>query len=97
MTFFKPFTPDRFFILITPMKKPSGYALIHRHLRRYPRSLRNELIRELNQLVTYEPVIGIMGKTGVGKSTLCNALFRSEVCGVNAVEACTPQPQRVRL
>ncbi|WP_285803382.1 GTPase family protein [Escherichia coli] len=38
-----------------------------------------------------------MGKTGVGKSSLCNALFRSEVCAVNAVEACTRQPQRVRL
>ncbi len=79
------------------MKNPSGYALIRRHLRRYPRSLRQHLLQELNQLVMYEPVIGIMGKTGVGKSSLCNALFRSEVCVVNAVEACTRQPQRVRL
>lgn len=79
------------------MKNPSGYALIRRHLRRYPRSLRQYLLQELNQLVTYEPVIGIMGKTGVGKSSLCNALFRSEICAVNAVEACTRQPQRVRL
>ncbi|MBD8181811.1 GTPase family protein [Pantoea dispersa] len=79
------------------MKKSSGYALIRRHLRRYPRSLRQALMRELNQLITYEPVIGIMGKTGVGKSSLCNALFRSKVCSVNAVEACTRKPQRVRL
>ncbi|MBD8127124.1 MULTISPECIES: GTPase family protein [Erwiniaceae] len=79
------------------MKKLSGYSLIRRHLRRYPRSLRSKLIRELNQLVTYEPVIGIMGKTGVGKSSLCNALFRSDVCAVNAVEACTRSPQRVQL
>ncbi|EJE2948789.1 GTPase family protein [Escherichia coli] len=79
------------------MNHLSGYALIRRHLRRYPRSLRQHLLKELNQLVTYEPVIGIMGKTGVGKSSLCNALFRSEVCAVNAVEACTRQPQRVRL
>nr|WP_302824651.1 GTPase [Hafnia alvei] len=79
------------------MKQPSGYALIRRHLRRYPPSLRQHLIKELNRLVTCEPVIGIMGKTGVGKSSLCNALFRSEVCAVNAVEACTRQPQRVRL
>lgn len=79
------------------MKHPSGYALIRRHLRRYPRALRQHLLQELSRLVTYEPVIGIMGKTGVGKSSLCNALFRSEVCAVNAVEACTRQPQRVRL
>ena len=79
------------------MKHPSGYALIRRHLRRYPRILRQHLLRELSRLVAYEPVIGIMGKTGVGKSSLCNALFRSEVCAVNAVEACTRQPQRVRL
>lgn len=79
------------------MKHPSGYALIRRHLRRYPPSLRQHLLQELNRLVTYEPVIGIMGKTGVGKSSLCNALFRSEICAVNAVEACTRQPQRVRL
>ena len=79
------------------MKHLSGYALIRRHLRRYPPSMRQHLLQVLNQLVTCEPVIGIMGKTGVGKSSLCNALFRSEVCAVNAVEACTRQPQRVRL
>ncbi|AJJ68128.1 HSR1-like GTP-binding protein [Yersinia intermedia] len=79
------------------MKQSSGYALIRRHLRRYPHALRQHLIKELNQLVTYEPVIGIMGKTGVGKSSMCNALFRGDVCAVNAVEACTRQPQRIRL
>lgn len=79
------------------MKYPSGYALIRRHLRRYPHALRASLIAELTRLVTYEPVIGIMGKTGVGKSSLCNALFRSEVCAVNAVEACTRQQQQVRF
>ncbi len=79
------------------MKQPSGYQIIRRHLRRYPRTLRHTLIKELSQLITYEPVIGIMGKTGAGKSSLCNVLFRSEVCAINAVEACTREPQHVRL
>ncbi|UPQ70156.1 GTPase family protein [Kluyvera ascorbata] len=79
------------------MKQTSGYQIIRRHLRRYPRTLRHALIKELSQLITYEPVIGIMGKTGAGKSSLCNAMFRSEVCAVNAVEACTREPQRVRM
>lgn len=79
------------------MKQPSGYQIIRRHLRRYLRTLRHTLIKELSQLITYEPVIGIMGKTGAGKSSLCNALFRSEVCAVNAIEACTREPQHVRL
>lgn len=86
-----------FYYLEYIMKKSLGYSLIRRHLRRYPRSLRRTLMQRLTQLVTYEPVIGIMGKTGVGKSSLCNALFRSEVCAVNAVEACTREPQRIRL
>ena len=79
------------------MKHLSGYALIRRHLRRCPPSLRQHLLQELKRLITYEPVIGIMGKTGVGKSSLCNALFHSDVCAVNTVEACTRQSQRVRL
>ena len=66
-------------------------------MRLYPQALRRTLLKELSLLITYEPVIGIMGKTGLGKSSLCNALFRSEVCAVNAVEACTRTPQRVRL
>lgn len=88
---------DGLFYSEVDIKHPSGDAPIRRHLRRYPIALRQLLLWELNQLVTYEPVIGIMGKTGVGKSSLCNALFRSEVCAVNAVTACTRQAQRMRL
>jgi hypothetical protein len=59
------------------MKHPSGYALIRRHLRRYPHALRQHLLQELNWLVTYEPVIGIMGKPASANphcATHCSAV-----------------------
>ncbi|MDD8642135.1 50S ribosome-binding GTPase, partial [Escherichia coli] len=41
------------------------------------------------QLTSHEPVIGIMGKSGAGKSSLCNALFQGEVTPVSDVHAGT--------
>ncbi|MGE2822739.1 YfjP family GTPase, partial [Escherichia coli] len=38
-----------------------------------------------------------MGKSGAGKSSLCNALFASEVSPVSDVAACTREPLRFRL
>lgn len=46
-------------------------------------------MRELNQLIIYESVVSVMDNTDVGKSLLCNELFCSKVCSVNAVVACT--------
>ncbi|GJL44767.1 hypothetical protein TUM17580_08260 [Citrobacter farmeri] len=54
-------------------------------------------MQQINQLTHYEPVIGIMGKTGAGKSSLCNALFSGEVSPVSDVAACTREPLRFRL
>lgn len=45
------------------------------------------ILQQINQLTHYEPVIGIMGKTGAGKSSLCNALFAGEVSPVSDVAA----------
>lgn len=50
---------------------------------------------KLNAIMTYEPKIGIFGKTGVGKSSLTNALFGKEICPISDVEACTRNPQEV--
>jgi len=51
----------------------------------------------LNKVVNYEPKIGVFGKTGVGKSSLCNAVFGRDICPISDVKACTRDPQEVFL
>ncbi|MBN3949058.1 MAG: 50S ribosome-binding GTPase [Nostoc sp. NMS7] len=45
----------------------------------------------------YEPKIGILGKTGVGKSSLCNALFGEYVAPISHVESCTREAQEYSI
>lgn len=58
---------------------------------------KNAIINRLNEIISYEPKIGIMGKTGVGKSSLCNALFGKKICSINDVESCTREPKEVLI
>lgn len=51
----------------------------------------------LSKIINYEPKIGILGKTGVGKSSLCNALFGKDICQISDVEACTRNTQEVLI
>lgn len=70
---------------------------LQRSLSGLPQWASERILKQINQLTHYEPVIGIMGKTGAGKSSLCNALFAGDVSPVSGVAACTREPIRFRL
>ena len=53
--------------------------------------------KKLTEVIDYEPRIGVMGKTGVGKSSLCNAIFQQDVCKVSHVEACTRALEELKI
>ncbi|WP_181963424.1 GTPase, partial [Klebsiella pneumoniae] len=71
------------------MQKTDGLLAIEKPLASLPPTLRSLILKRLRSLTQYEPVIGIMGKSGSGKSSLCNALFQGEVTPVSDVAACT--------
>lgn len=79
------------------MNKPDGLQAFEQPLASLPHTLRQLILERIQTLTHYEPVIGIMGKTGAGKSSLCNALFAGEVSPVSNVSACTRKPLRFRL
>ncbi|MBJ9243256.1 GTPase family protein [Citrobacter koseri] len=79
------------------MNNAQGLQPLNHSLSGLPQWVSERILQQINQLTHYEPVIGIMGKTGVGKSSLCNALFVGEVSPVSDVAACTREPLRFRL
>ncbi|EBO7406828.1 DUF987 family protein [Salmonella enterica subsp. enterica serovar Reading] len=74
------------------MKQFDGLQSLQQPLSGLPQWVSERILQQINQLTHYEPVIGIMGKTGAGKSSLCNALFAGDkvvpdIPGVLAVYA----------
>lgn len=79
------------------MRHSEGLQSLQQPLSGLPQWVSERILQQINQLTHYEPVIGIMGKTGAGKSSLCNALFAGGVSPVSDVAACTREPMRFRL
>ncbi len=51
--------------------------------------------KRIDKIKNYQPKIGFFGKTGVGKSSLCNALFGQDLCPVNDIASCTRNVKEV--
>ncbi|MBC9893621.1 GTPase family protein [Salmonella enterica subsp. enterica serovar Panama] len=79
------------------MKQFDGLQSLQQPLSGLPQWVSERILQQINQLTHYEPVIGIMGKTGAGKSSLCNALSAGDISPVSDVAACTRKPLQFRL
>ena len=81
--------------ILKPQHDPCN--ILRNSLRLLPPQASERILFQLSKTIHYEPVIGIMGKTGSGKSSLCNALFQQPVCLTHDLTACTREPQRLVL
>ncbi|YCU08870.1 GTPase [Escherichia coli] len=79
------------------MNPSDAIEAIEKPLSSLPYSLSRHILEHLRKLTSHEPVIGIMGKSGAGKSSLCNALFQGEVTPVSDVHAGPREVRRFRL
>lgn len=79
------------------MNNSEGLQSLQQSLSGLPQWASERILQQINQLTHYEPVIGIMGKTGTGKSSLCNTLFAGDISPVSDVAACTRKPLQFRL
>lgn len=62
-----------------------------------PEKYRRNIEDRLNSVLSYQPRVGIFGKTGAGKSSLCNAVFGQDICEISDIDACTRSPQEIIL
>jgi predicted GTPase len=62
-----------------------------------PEEYRRKIFEQIDQVNGYEPLVGVFGKTGAGKSSLCNAVFGRDICPISDVGACTRRAQEVQL
>ncbi|QHB31277.1 GTPase family protein [Yersinia canariae] len=79
------------------MNQHEGVKAISLSLSALPAAMASTVLQHVRHLTDYEPVIGIMGKTGVGKSSLCNVLFQGDISPVSDVSACTREALYFRL
>lgn len=59
--------------------------------------IRKIIEEKVSAIKNYTPRVAIFGVTGVGKSSLCNALFGQEIAKISDVAAGTRAPQEIKL
>ncbi|MEX9873977.1 GTPase family protein [Providencia rettgeri] len=70
---------------------------LENHFLFLPKGAKDVFLSHLNKLINYSPTIGLMGKTGAGKSSLINGLFQSALSPVSNVSGCTRQAHRFNM
>lgn len=68
------------------MNNSEGLKSFQQSLADLPQWVSERLLQQINQLTNYEPVIGIMGKTGVGEEQsvqcpVCRRYITGQRCG----------------
>lgn len=58
-------------------------------------SIKDKIKKELEKIRNYTPKVGVFGDSGVGKSSLCNALFGSEIAKISHTSGCTREAQEI--
>lgn len=81
----------------TSKNKTTPSKILDEILSTLPPEISRYTKKKLTEVIDYEPRIGVMGKTGVGKSSLCNAIFQQDVCKVSHVEACTRDIEELQI
>ncbi|OOF47096.1 GTP-binding protein [Rodentibacter trehalosifermentans] len=66
-------------------------------LDKLPSEIRTELKQKLTGVLFYTPKIGVMGKSGAGKSSLINALIGKNACKTGGVGGCTREFQEEKI